>query len=176
MTYPPPPVPSDRPCGAYGEYPLGSRASRFRMFPILAFSPKGQDKNRPGLTTRFSVLLANAPPFIPLSLLVQTASRWSPFLRSSPLALSSLAPSLHPLSSPSLVVVRCRSESPSRLRGPTYPNVSAYIRSYQVRYLNIISFAVTVATPSNSPAYNRDYFKHWIISKISSPPKLIRAS
>ena len=99
-------------------------------------------------------------------LLVRITSRWSQSLQSSPLALLSLAPLPHPFTSPSSVVVHYRLESPSTPQGPTSPNVSATSVSCRGTVSYCYTFAVTVAVPSNSPAYNRDYFNHWITSKL----------
>ena len=136
--------------------------------PHIESLTSSTNKKELGSTTILSVLSSVNALLSLLSPLARTVPQWSLSLRSLPSALSSPAPSLLPFTSPSSTAVRCRSGSPPRPRGPISPNVSAYVHSSSVRYSNVISFPVTVATPSNSPAYNRDYFRHWITSKF--PP------
>lgn len=79
-----------------------------------------------------SVLSSANTPHLFLFPLTRIVS-WSLSLRSLPLSFSLLTTFLHSLGSPNSVVVRRRSGSLSRLRGPTSPNVGVYIRGSQTR-------------------------------------------
>ena len=153
--------------------------------PVFGHSPSGIHCLR-GTRIKWVESCHEIPSFSPRrtspsSLPVRIPSPWSLSLQSSPLVLSSPALSLHPFISPTSVVAHCRSGSPSQPQGPTSLNVSARVLtpvvSDHTEHLNVVSLTVTVEVPSNSPAYNRDYFNHWITSKLfPTHPSFFRTS